>query len=60
MGSRDAADFEMLADAARITLDTAALASELDVLPWVVKAFVGTLDLEQAQALLAQARNQHI
>lgn len=52
--------FEMLTDAARITLDTGGLAAEMDVLPWVVHAFVSTLDFDQTQELLEQARRHQI
>lgn len=48
--------FELLTDAARLTVNTAELAAELNVLPWVVKCFIDTLDISQTRTLLEMVR----
>lgn len=51
--------FQALSEAADLTLDTTAVAAELGVLPWVVKTFIGTLDIHQTQILLEKVRGHH-
>ena len=52
-------NFEMVMESARFTVDTNELALSMDVMPWVVKAFVGTLNHREASLILERVRSVH-
>lgn len=49
-------DIDVVAEAIRITRDTTELAAELEVLPWVLHAFVDTLGRRDVSYLLRTVR----
>lgn len=57
--ARQLLSFDQVLDCARTTLSASQIALNLNVMPWVVEAFVNTLDAEQVVSMMNQVSEHH-
>ena len=57
--ARQLLTFDQVLDCARTTLSASQIALNLNVMPWVVEAFVNTLDADQVVSMMNQVSEHH-